>query len=239
MVTFLRFFYLLKVLIELGSGFERGPVDPLKLRIIRIPFVVRARDRGEFEHPNVPGSHHVRPGTQVGKVSVPIQRNLFSLRNAVKDIELEFTWLVSCSKSAESSLFGQSESFVPANDNPLEWLVLLDHLFHFCLDFLKIARRNVMVQLDVIVKTVLDWWPCGELCIRPDPKNSRRKNVRAGRAYPFEFGHLLSCFQRFSVFCHKMKGLEITRAIRGWPEGKIHRPKFWVLHFPQLNQGLY
>jgi hypothetical protein len=50
--------------------------------------------------------------------------------------------------------------------------------------------------------------------------------VRGGMAHPFEVGHLLSRFRRFSVFCHEMKGLEITRAVWRWPEVKMTAPNF-------------
>ena len=72
-----------------------------------------------------------------------------------------------------------------------------------------------MIQFQIVIKPVLNRRPCGELRLRPDPKNSRRKDVRAGVTQPFEIGHLLSCFWRFSVVCHGMKGWEITRSIRG------------------------
>ena len=80
MVAFLGFLELLKVLVEFGPCFEGRAIDALQLWIVRVPFVVSARDRGEFKCADVPCPHDVRTGAEVSEVSVAIQRDFFVVR---------------------------------------------------------------------------------------------------------------------------------------------------------------
>src|SRR3984885_14808691 len=77
MVAFPGLFDLLKILVEFGSCLERCAVDTLELRIIRVPFVVSAGDRSEFECADVPGAHDVRSRAEVGELPIAIERDFF------------------------------------------------------------------------------------------------------------------------------------------------------------------
>ena len=54
-----------------------------------------------------------------------------------------------------------------------------------------------MRQIDVVIKTVLDRRPGGELRVRPELQNRRGQDMRRGMTQPLEVGHrcaLLECF---------------------------------------------
>src|ERR1700736_5133088 len=104
MVTFLGFLELLKILVELGSCLEGRAIDPLQLRIVRVPFVVSAGDGGKLECADVPRPHNMRSCTEVDEFTVAIQRDFFAFRYSLQNIELEFTWRGSWTKGAQSPL---------------------------------------------------------------------------------------------------------------------------------------
>ena len=105
MVAFPGFLQTLKVLVEFGARFEGRAIDSLQLRIVGIPFVIGARDGGEFEGADVPCPHHVRARTEISEVSVSIHRDFFVVGYSLKNIELEFARHSPGTEGAQTSFF--------------------------------------------------------------------------------------------------------------------------------------
>ena len=96
--------------------------------------------------------------------------------------------------AASRPCFPSCERFVARNFDPLERMVRFDLLFHLGLDLFEIVRRNAVRKIDVVIKTVLDRWPGGELCFRPDFQNRRRQDMRGRMPEALEVRHLRALF---------------------------------------------
>src|SRR4030095_12213018 len=94
MVALLRFLEHCKVVIEFLFSLEGSAVNALKLWILFVAFVVRARDSCELERADVARTHDVRTGAEVDEVAVAIERDFFVSRNVFDDIKLELTRLI-------------------------------------------------------------------------------------------------------------------------------------------------
>ena len=55
---------------------------------------------------------------------------------------------------------------VPGDFDSLERLTLADDVLHFGLDAFQIFHRELMVEIEIIVKTRFDWRSDVELCVR-------------------------------------------------------------------------
>jgi len=177
-IALLRFLEHREVIVEFLFGFERGAVNPLKLRIFFVALVVRARHIGELECADVSRAHHVRPSAEIDKVAIAIERNSLIRWNVFDDIELELARLGSLAQSGEPALLSEFERFVSRNFGFFERMIRLNFLFHLGLDLFEIIGRNAVRKIYIVIKAVLHRRPCGELRFRPDFQNGRRKYVR-------------------------------------------------------------
>ena len=143
---------------------------------------------------DVARAHDVRPGAEIDEVAVAIERDLFVVWNVLDDIELEFAGFGSLAERGEPAFLSKLQRFIARNFNPLEGMVRLDLLFHLRLDFLEILGRDAVRQIDVVIKTVFDRRPGGELRFRPDFQDRRRKDMRSRMTKTFEVRHLLALF---------------------------------------------
>ena len=79
-------------------------------------------------------------------------------------------------------------------------MVRFDLLLHLRLDLLEILRRNAVRKIDIVIKTVLDRRPGGELRFRPDFQNRRRQDMRGRMTQTFDVGHLRALLWSFAFF---------------------------------------
>ncbi len=77
-------------------------------------------------------------------------------------------------------------------------VVRLDLLFHLRLDLLEILRRDAVRQIDVVIKSVFDRRPGGELRLGPEPQDGGGQHVRGGMADAFQLGHLRAVVEGFA-----------------------------------------
>ena len=63
-----------------------------------------------------------------------------------------------------------------------------------------------MRQIDIVVKTVIDRRPGGELRLRPDFQNGGCENVRRGMTQTLDISHLGALLQCLTVFGHLLSG---------------------------------
>src|ERR1051326_172596 len=89
-------------------------------------------------------------------------------------------------------------------------MVRLDLLFHLRLDFLEIVRRNAVLELEVVIKSVLDRRPGCELRLGPDLEDRRPQNVRRRVTEPFDVRHLGALLESFAIVVHR-------KTVRGSP----------------------
>ncbi len=92
-------------------------------------------------------------------------------------------------KGAKFATFSHLQGFIATNDTALEGVIGFDLLLHLGLDLLEIFRRDAVRQFDVVIETVLDRRPGGELRFRPDFQNGGRQHMRARMADAFQFRH--------------------------------------------------
>src|SRR5271157_1081471 len=85
-----------------------------------------------------------------------------------------------------------------------------------------------MIQFEIVVETILDWWTGCELCFWPDPENGCRKHMGARVPNSLDVRHPLSLFSRFPIVRHGFEGLENTRAAPNI-QFRVLSFGFWVL----------
>ena len=178
----------------------------MELRILFVAFVVGAGDVGELERADVSRAHDVRPGAKIDKLAVAIERDRFARRNVFDDVDLELGRLRPRTKGTKFTTFRHGQGFVARNFHALERMVRFDLLFHLRLDLLEILRRNAVRKIDIVIKTVLDRRPGGELRFRPDFQDRRGQDVRGRMTQTFDVGHLsahLGCFAFFHLNCER------------------------------------
>ncbi len=102
----------------------------------------------------------------------------------------------------QAAFLGVGQRLVAGDDHFLEDLVLLDHLFHFLLDFRKILRRDAVREFHVVIKSVLHRRAGGELGVGPELGDGRGQDVRAGMSNALQVRHFLPFFRRFAFVFH-------------------------------------
>src|SRR2546428_531450 len=65
--------------------------------------------------------------------------------------------------------------------------------------------RDAMLKIHIIVETVLDRRPGGELCVGPKFSNGSGHDVSAGMADALQVGHLVALVDIFSFSLHKSR----------------------------------
>ena len=114
----------------------------------------------------------MRPAAKVGKVALTIQRDNLAFRQVTDDFSfVMFAFVVK-----------KFNGIFAGHDNALKLLVAFDDFMHLCLDFFKIFRRERLFAGKVIIKTVFDSRPDGNLNVRPQFFNRLRHNVRTAVA---------------------------------------------------------
>src|SRR5207237_10059286 len=101
-------------------------------------------------------------------------------------------------------------------------MVRLYLLFHLRLDLLEIVWRNAVGQIDIIIETILDRRPGGELRLGPYLQDRSREDVRRGMAQTFDVRHLHALVWCFAVFVHK-RPVKLTKKGRKDTKNLLHR----------------
>ena len=118
------------------------------------------------------------------------------------DVDLELARLSAIAQRGEPSFLPELERFIPRNFHPFEWMVCFDFLLHLRLDLLEIVRRNPVRKIDIVIKSVIDWWPGCELRLRPDFQNGRRQDMRSRMPQTFDVCHRCAHLGSFAFFLH-------------------------------------
>src|SRR5438552_14075450 len=84
-------------------------------------------------------------------------------------------------------------------------MVGLDLFLHLCLDLLEIVRRDPVRKIEIVIETVFDRRPSGELRFRPDFQDRRREYMRRGVTQPLEVSHLRAHLESFAFVIHKLR----------------------------------
>ena len=141
----------------------------------------------------------MRPGAEVNEIAVLEIRNRFALGNRFEVVELELAHIAGAfGQSAQPSAFGILDGLFAGDDDFLERVVRLDLLLHLGLDLLEILRRDAVLQIHVVIKSVFDRRTGGELRLGPEPQNGGGHDVRGGMADAFQLGHLRAVVESFA-----------------------------------------
>src|SRR5690606_28777440 len=169
MIPLLGLLELLEVGLEILLIGPGGAVDALQLRLAGIAPPIAARDLLQLERiADLTRRGHMRATAEVEPFALPIDLDLFVLRNGVDELDLELLALL-----AEVG-FG----LLAAPDLLLERLVALDDLAHPRFDLRQIVRMERLVAEEVVIKAVLDHRPDGHLGAREQLLHGFRQNVR-------------------------------------------------------------
>src|SRR5579862_5847973 len=191
MVPALPLFDHLEMIFEIRLVLESSAVNALELWVLLIALVIRTRDSGELVSANVASTHHVRPGAEVDKITVLIISNLLAFRNVREIANFELARISrTFSQSTQPAALGILDSLLASHDDSLERMVGLDFLPHPLLHFREILGRDAMLQIHVVIKSVFDRRPGGELRVRPQPQNGGGKHVRARMPDALQLRHL-------------------------------------------------
>ena len=169
------------------------------LRLVAL--VIRAGHAGELERADVAGAHDVRPGAEVNEIAVLEIGDLLALGNGFEVANLELARIArtlgqaaeppalanpSCACSRVTTIFSKT------------WFALISFFISASI-CLEILRRDAVRQIHVVIKTVLDRRPGGELRVRPQPQDGGGQHMRGGMADAFQLGHLRAVVQSFAL----------------------------------------
>ena len=157
MVSFFGFFKFSQILIEFLLARETCSVYSLEHRPAGITPPVSSRDTLKLHSFNLSGVFHVKPCTQIHKISLLIKRNRFILRQVF--YKLYFIYL--------SLRLHEFYSLFSGKDKLFQRIISLYYLFHFLLYFQKILIIKLMFHIKIIIKTVIYGRPYRQFCIRP------------------------------------------------------------------------
>ena len=149
----------------------------------------------------------MRSGAEIDKLAIAIERDPLICRNVFDDVDLEPGWLRPRTQGAEFAAFGHGQSLIARNFHALERMVCFDLLFHFRLDFLEIVGRDAVGKIDIVIKTVLNRRPGGELRFGPDFQNRRGEYMRRRVTQALDVGHRGAWLQIFEFVRHSIERL--------------------------------
>mmetsp|Transcript_36839 Transcript_36839/g.87093 ORF Transcript_36839/g.87093 Transcript_36839/m.87093 type:complete len:303 (-) Transcript_36839:38-946(-) len=174
MVSLLSLFDHLLVRLELLDTLPRSTVHALEGSILLVSPPVCARGPLNVEGlgPDVTCRLHVRAGTQIPPlIANVVDRNVLPLRNRVQ--KLQFIRLIELSDAPLR--------LRPVNHLLADGVILLDDARHLLLNLLKILLLEILAefrQVKIVVETVLDPRPDGDLGLRVEALHSHGHHVR-------------------------------------------------------------
>ena len=176
-VALLRLLDLLQVGLKLLLLGERGAVDAREHFAVRIAAPIGAGDLHQPEGAaDLSGRGHVRAAAEIEPVALLVDFYLLVRGDGVDQLDLEQLALVAkgfLRLVARPDLLG--EGFVAGDD-----------LAHLLFDGGEVFRREWLVAEEVVIKTVVDHRPDGDLCSRPQRLHCFGEHVRGIVADEFE-----------------------------------------------------
>ena len=172
-VALLGFLDLLEIGVELFLLGEGGAVDAREHLAVGIAAPIGAGDLHQLEgRSDLAGRGHVRAAAEVEPVALAVDLERLAGRNGVDQLDLEQLVLV-----AEDAL-----GLLARHDALGERLVARDDLAHLLLDRGEILGRERLVAEEVVVESVLDHRPDGDL--RSGPQRLHRLRQHMGAIVP-------------------------------------------------------
>ena len=96
--------------------------------------------------------------------------------------------------------FEENLGFLTALDRLLERLILLHHFLHLFLDLRKIFRREaVALNVEIVIKAFVGRRTNIQQSIRPETRDGRRHDMRAGMTNPLQLGHPIALIERLAL----------------------------------------
>jgi hypothetical protein len=140
-------------------------------------------------------------GAQIEKVAILVVRNLFAFGNRFQVAEFELTGIARAfAEAAESTTLRVCDCLLACDYNSFKRMIRLNLLFHFLFDLWEVVGRNAVWEIDVIIESVLNGWPGGELGFGPEPEDGGRHDVRARVPNALELGHATAVVKAFAIF---------------------------------------
>ena len=154
--------------LELFLARPRGAVDPLEHLVAGVAAPVRARDAHQLERlAELAGRGEVRTPAQIDPLALAVQRDGLVARDVRDDLGL-----VLLAPVAE-----EPDRFVAVPFLARDRLVAVDDLAHAGLHQLQIIRGEGLLAREVVVKSVLDGRPDGDLRLRVEFLHRFGENV--------------------------------------------------------------
>ena len=166
MVTLLGLLDAVEVLVEGILRLEGRPVDALEHRAVLVAAPVGARHAQQLERRNPPRRVHVRPGTQVLELPVPVRGDLLVFGDLLDDLHLQRLRGV------------HALGLVPRVLVVLERVVLLDHPPHTLLDAGQVLLGERLFHHEVIVEAFVRRRPDAQLGLREHLRDHVGHDVR-------------------------------------------------------------
>ena len=146
-VPFLGLFQAIDVLLQHLLLRVAGGVDALQHLVALIPAPVSAGQGEQLEiFAQAAGGRHVRPPAEIGKFALSIGGDGLFIGQIVDQLDLEIFM----------HRLEQLQGFLTFQHPAGDGIVLFDHLHHFRFQFDKLLRSDVMIELNIIIKTAVD-----------------------------------------------------------------------------------
>ena len=163
-------FHAFEIIFQLAFLLETGAVDTGKHLVFLVASPIRARERSELECFYSARGSEVRSAAKVDKIALLKEGNLLALGNIRKQFQLIILFY------AFDGLF----RFRTGRRNALNGHISLNNALHFRLDFFEIGLIYGSLELEIVIKTVLNCRSDCKLHCGIHILHRLRENVGAG-----------------------------------------------------------
>ena len=172
MVALFGFLHFGEIFFKLRFLFERRTVNAGEHLVLFVPAPVSARHAGQLERLDLARGRQMRPAAEIDEIALLVKGNFRVLGQIVdKFLFIRFAEIIHHFKGV-----------LAAQRKALDGQIALDDLVHFRFDLAEIVLADGRFEIYVVIKTVFDDGPDGELAGRVNGFDRLRQHVRRGMA---------------------------------------------------------
>jgi len=169
-IALFRFFELMQVGLECFLVSPGGAVDALQHGVVAVTAPVGARYAHEFEGLDEAGVRHMRTATEIDKLGLCVEAQVFVRRDRIDNLRLVVFAL----------LFEKRHRFVAADQRAFDRYGLLGEFRHARFDLAKVLFGQRVDCCEVVVEAVVDHRADRDLSAGVELLDRLRHEVRAG-----------------------------------------------------------
>ena len=169
-ISLLGLFHHGQILVQLCLLGEGGTVDPGQHFVMLVPSPIGARQAGKLKGLYRLGTHQMRSGAEIDKLSLLIEADLRPLRQIFD--QFHFIGLL--------TLFHKGDGFLSGFCETGDFQILFDNLLHLPFQLLQVFRGKSSLDVNIIVKSVSNGGADGQFCLGIQALNRLSQDVGGG-----------------------------------------------------------